>query len=115
MSPQAALQVEDLWAMYFNSALTSSSAAGGLQLAIWEVVSASIDNGNGFSLADGQSAPGQIGAVAAAAALDLVKFRHRRRIRRSNGTRTIQSRRTAQQAVLFVLPMQKWMNRRGAT
>ncbi len=53
MSPQAALQVEDLWAMYFNSALTSSSAAGGLQLAIWEVVSASIDNGNGFSLADG--------------------------------------------------------------
>ena len=65
MSATAALQVEDLWAMYYTAALTSSSVAGGLQLAIWEVVANSIDSSEYFSLDSGQSGAGQIGDVAA--------------------------------------------------
>ncbi|HWD21451.1 MAG TPA: hypothetical protein VHB20_19450 [Verrucomicrobiae bacterium] len=64
MTPQAALDVEKLWAEYYTAALTDSSVAGGLQLAIWEVVANSIGNSEYFSIDAGQSGPGQIGDVA---------------------------------------------------
>lgn len=74
MSAAASLDVEELWAMYYTPSLTSSSVAGGLQLAIWEEVTGSINGGEYFSLDAGQSGPGQIGYVAQQDIASLATF-----------------------------------------
>ena len=89
MSPTAATEVAELWSLYYQSALTSSSVAGGLQLAIWEVVAGSINNDQYFSIDPGQDGPGQIAALASEAgkALELTDHLCRRpQGRRQSGT-----------------------------
>jgi hypothetical protein len=52
MGADAAKQVEQLWQMYYSAGMTNENAAG-LQIAIWEIVSASpnvVASGNTFQL-----------------------------------------------------------------
>jgi hypothetical protein len=46
MNAATATQIEQLWAHYFPSALGSSSAGAGLQIAIWELVTGVGNSGN---------------------------------------------------------------------
>jgi hypothetical protein len=48
-----ALEIEDLWAMYFPAATTSPTVAAGLQVAIWELVSSN-------AVAQGQISPADV-------------------------------------------------------
>jgi hypothetical protein len=46
MNAATATQIEQLWAQYFPSALSSSSVAAGLQIAIWKLVTGVGNSGN---------------------------------------------------------------------
>jgi hypothetical protein len=46
MNAATATQIEQLWGHYFSSALSSSSVAAGLQIAIWELVTGAGNSGN---------------------------------------------------------------------
>jgi hypothetical protein len=72
LTASTALQIEDLWAEFFSPTMSSSSAAG-LQIAIWEIVSANAVANDGlpaneaFSLAPGQSDYGASADIASLA------------------------------------------------